>query len=276
MTTRRPFRRPGLTLTEALVATFIAAIGLISLMALFPLGALQMKQALKDERTGQLAMIADAKMRLAWRTNVIEVYQDPFAVAFDNPLYPAAPDTAHFPTPTGYEPSYPVFVDPIGWTARTGNPQTWVGDYYNPTSQPSPATVCLPRRTLFAFTGGPYGNNGIDTVPKAVQFSGLLDDLTYDDGGGAARPGPVNSSDSGCQFPRPRTPGAVQLAGRGAAAQHRVEGDRGPDHRGVRGPRPRVRAGRGGADVSGRGRRDHPAGQLRQRDDDVSTRARPA
>ena len=63
MITRMPMaRRPGLTLTEALVAMFVAALGMISLLTLFPLGALQMGQALKDSRTAETARQADSLM----------------------------------------------------------------------------------------------------------------------------------------------------------------------------------------------------------------------
>src|SRR5438105_4707990 len=43
--------RTGATLTEVLVAIFVMAIGLLALLTLFPLGALSMAQAIKDNRT---------------------------------------------------------------------------------------------------------------------------------------------------------------------------------------------------------------------------------
>jgi Tfp pilus assembly protein PilV len=42
-------RRAGLSRVEVLVAMFIMALGMIALLTLFPLGALQMGQALKDD-----------------------------------------------------------------------------------------------------------------------------------------------------------------------------------------------------------------------------------
>ena len=65
-------RRPGLSLTEVLVALFVMALGIISLMTLFPLGAVQMGQALRDDRSGQTASQADGITRIWWQTRVVE------------------------------------------------------------------------------------------------------------------------------------------------------------------------------------------------------------
>jgi len=51
-------KRPGITLLEVLVAIFIMGIGLLALLTLFPLGALEMAQAIQDDRAGKAA--ADA------------------------------------------------------------------------------------------------------------------------------------------------------------------------------------------------------------------------
>jgi type II secretory pathway pseudopilin PulG len=56
-------RRPGVTLTEVLVAIFITGIGMISLLVLFPLGALNMNQAIKDQRAADAARIAASLAR---------------------------------------------------------------------------------------------------------------------------------------------------------------------------------------------------------------------
>ena len=63
--------RPGVTLTEVLVAMFVMAIGMISLLTLFPLGAMQVGQALRDDRCTQLARQFDSYVRQTWRTDVI-------------------------------------------------------------------------------------------------------------------------------------------------------------------------------------------------------------
>jgi hypothetical protein len=54
----RSVRRSGITLIEVLVAIFITGVGLLALLTLFPLGALELARAIKDDRTAKLA--ADA------------------------------------------------------------------------------------------------------------------------------------------------------------------------------------------------------------------------
>jgi prepilin-type N-terminal cleavage/methylation domain-containing protein len=51
--------RPGITLLEVLVAMFIMGIGLLSLLVLFPLAALTMQQAIRDDRSAQAAQQAN-------------------------------------------------------------------------------------------------------------------------------------------------------------------------------------------------------------------------
>jgi hypothetical protein len=48
-------RDSGVTLVEALAAIFISGIGLLALLTLFPLGALEMAAAIKDDRTAAVA-----------------------------------------------------------------------------------------------------------------------------------------------------------------------------------------------------------------------------
>ena len=50
----------GVTLLEVLVAIFVMGIGLMSLLALFPVGALEMAQAIQDDRTAAIAAEASA------------------------------------------------------------------------------------------------------------------------------------------------------------------------------------------------------------------------
>jgi hypothetical protein len=61
-------RRPGTTLTEVLIAIFIVAIGLMSLLTLFPLGLLQMGQAIKDDRCAQAAASAEGYFRAYFKS----------------------------------------------------------------------------------------------------------------------------------------------------------------------------------------------------------------
>ena len=50
----------GSTLVEVLAAIFVMAIGLLSLLVLFPLGALSMAEAVKDDRAATIASQANA------------------------------------------------------------------------------------------------------------------------------------------------------------------------------------------------------------------------
>src|SRR6266404_2000101 len=63
-------RRSGVTLIEVLVAIFVASIGLLALLALFPVGALSMRQALRDSRCAQTSANAFALFKM-------KVGQDP-------------------------------------------------------------------------------------------------------------------------------------------------------------------------------------------------------
>lgn len=55
--TTRPGRR-GVTLLEVLVAIFIAGVGLLSLLTLFPIGMTNMARAVNDDRSGHLKPLA--------------------------------------------------------------------------------------------------------------------------------------------------------------------------------------------------------------------------
>ncbi len=102
-------RRPAATLVEVLVALFLMGLGLLTLLTLFPLGALTMAQAIQDNWAAQAAANARAL------ANARAFHRDPFvdgsAYGLDlfadpgNGLPPADPEG----------PSYPVFVDPFGY-----------------------------------------------------------------------------------------------------------------------------------------------------------------
>ncbi|MCI0703606.1 MAG: prepilin-type N-terminal cleavage/methylation domain-containing protein, partial [Planctomycetia bacterium] len=49
-----PRRRAGVTLLEVLTAIFITGVALLALLVLFPLGAMAMAQAIKDDRAGNI------------------------------------------------------------------------------------------------------------------------------------------------------------------------------------------------------------------------------
>ncbi len=64
-------RRAGMSLTEVLVALFILTIGVIGILTMFPLGAVQMARAVRDDRSALAANNADAYMRWYWANYVV-------------------------------------------------------------------------------------------------------------------------------------------------------------------------------------------------------------
>src|SRR5262245_37607548 len=53
-------RRSGVTLLEVLVAMFVMGVGMLALLTLFPVGAVSMGQAMRDDRCAQAAANAAA------------------------------------------------------------------------------------------------------------------------------------------------------------------------------------------------------------------------
>ncbi len=182
--------RPGVTLLEVLVAIFVMALGLLALLTLFPLGAMQLGQALKDDRTAQTANQADGFLRSYWRHAVIE-NSPPDSTLVNSFSFPnTAPPTpnatvpvtgqlnyggtaATYPQPTAGQPSYPVMVDPLGfWANQAGSqPQFWMAR-----SMPGlvGTPLLLPRRNLNAAT---LNSNA------AVLDCSLVDDMTFQPNG---------------------------------------------------------------------------------------------
>jgi Tfp pilus assembly protein PilV len=173
--------RHGLTLTEALVAMFIAALGMIALMTLFPLGALQMGQALKDHRCTETAVNAEALMRLEWLDH-----------SGVNPTTSIAYLTALDSVATG--PSNPVFVDPIGIKSGAGA-TAFGGAFTRVVSATSATSDTSPRSDILVI------NNG------HIRACSLLDDFTFDNASSAGEVVGKNSFAAG-------SPGTVERAGR--------------------------------------------------------------
>lgn len=256
--------RPGLTLTEALVSLFVMALGLLSLLTLFPLGAMQMGQALKDDRAAQTAMQADGYMRMYWqhfvvegtteRTGISEALVNPGVIgpittttmppvggtitnitlapptvivtaSSDHGLasgatvrisgvagitsvngtwvvtvmsatqyrFTLATATGTYTTGTGRwlredrsdQPSYPVFVDPLGWQARTAltAEQAWISRSNTVTA--STATAVTPRRGLAVLT----------TSQSIFRACCLTDDMSFQANGS-----PTSTVDWGAKY----------------------------------------------------------------------------
>src|SRR5262245_48811419 len=132
-------RRSGLSLVEVLTALFILALGTVAILTMFPLGALEMATAIRDDRSSTAAFGADGYFRTYWKTKVFEPLtqqpvgqSDPFYRLLANPNF-GIPNNSPLFHPGlnfagGNEVGYPVFVDPMGFFARTGASQAWVGD----------------------------------------------------------------------------------------------------------------------------------------------------
>lgn len=145
-------RRPGVTLIEVLVAIFVMGIGLICLLTLFPLAAMSMASAFKDERAAQAAInartVADIK-KLRSDSVLLDYFKNPGGKA-GSPLTNADPLT----------PSYPVFVDPTG---------------------------ALSLSTLGSNIGRVAPSFAPDNRPQFLPFFTLMDDVTFQRGLGVPK-----------------------------------------------------------------------------------------
>lgn len=155
------YLRKGLSLVEVLTAIFIMGLGVISILTLFPLGAMRMGQAFRDERSALAAYSADQFFRSYWKTYVVEALApDPFFQALDQPAPGMPPCLPH-------EASYPVMVDPMGYLARAGQPnQNWLGD--------PPTLTRISRRNLQIVGNNPFA---------ALALCSLRDGVVTDDNG---------------------------------------------------------------------------------------------
>jgi prepilin-type N-terminal cleavage/methylation domain-containing protein len=163
-------RRSGVTLIEVLVAIFVMAIGLMALLTLFPLGALEMAQAIKDQRAYDSGYNAASEAEAFWKRSVEIAIQnnqlspDPMVdQAMLNPsLMPANTNGGSLPDRTGLAaPSYPAYLDPFGSFEYTGNAQKWIAAI--------PGLMPRTNTTLIA-------NNPSLTLPHYSN----LDDITFD------------------------------------------------------------------------------------------------
>ena len=165
-------RRSGVTLIEVLVAIFVASIGLLALLALFPVGALSMRQALKDSRCAQCSINGFAlfkSMKIGQDSALTSLTTDPFADGFALPnIYGQRPAAL----PNG--PSYPVYIDPLGASIKSFNP---LGTYNH-----------LPLPTAIDIATNPYPRilRGGRELPAQWTFQimnrwfSVLDDINFD------------------------------------------------------------------------------------------------
>jgi prepilin-type N-terminal cleavage/methylation domain-containing protein len=112
--------RSGVTLIEVLVAIFVASIGLLALLALFPVGAISMKQALRDSRcalTAANAMALFKTKNIARDSALSGTTSNPFTDGYSRLTEQLGERLAR----SGDVVSYPVYVDPLGATVKTIN-----------------------------------------------------------------------------------------------------------------------------------------------------------
>lgn len=169
MTRTAAARRPGLSLLEVIVALFVMALGMISLLTLFPLGAIQMGQALRDARAAETCSQADTLTRLWWQAEVVERTpgtEDPAFYVMDNPG-----GTLTALAATDQTASYPVAIDPIGWQARVSVASRF--------SFAQPVGGLFPRRSIRTIT------SQVAAIQPAMSFRAatMMDDITFNEQG---------------------------------------------------------------------------------------------
>jgi hypothetical protein len=170
-------RRQGTTLIEVLVAIFVMGIGLIALLTLFPLGALRMAQAIQDDRCATAVVNANAIATMRNIRNDPSVRTPPsYAVDIFKDPAPGARNLAADPD----GPSYPVYVDPIGYSSlplggATGQ-QKWLADG----TGGNYVTTGLIARVPTSFTAPGLGL-GVNVRKANIYKSfALLDDYLFD------------------------------------------------------------------------------------------------
>jgi hypothetical protein len=120
-------KRRGTSLMEVLIAIFVLALGLVSLLTLFPIGYVQMARAVQDERAAELAANAASYMRTLWKSACensaritpggqplfTDAYSlNSFTGAMDDPnVYLTGQGLDQYETPPS-NPNWPVVVTP--------------------------------------------------------------------------------------------------------------------------------------------------------------------
>lgn len=169
-------QRSGTSLIEVLVAIFVMGIGMLTLLVLFPLGALSMAQAIKDDRCGHAAANAAATATI-WGVRT----DNGNSTGYWPMQYTMPAVLPNLNTVAGYNgPSYPVYVDPIGQFQNPGQgtvgatPPSYAGS-------PSPGFA----RVSTTQAGIPLKSSDVGTG-IGFRWLALLDDLTFENNGVSA------------------------------------------------------------------------------------------
>jgi hypothetical protein len=189
---------------EVLIATFILSIGLVAIMALFPIGAVNMARAITQDRSATHGVNSDTMFRYYWkqawndptsgttRASAGEAYaysQEPVVWLLQNhPSYGTIPNTSS-------QPSFPVLVDPVGFLTNggSGNNQYFVaGGASLPVRTTLRRCINYPNQAPGYTTGpndaawpAPFTAGGPTAYPpmpfqsSVVRLTTLLDELTF-------------------------------------------------------------------------------------------------
>lgn len=208
MLRRQCHRRAGFSLVEVLVALFIVSAGLIALLSLFPLGAVQMGHAMRADRSAQCAMFADGKIRQDFVLNE-------YALDRWNVLYYTSGMTTsgtHPTVPDGV-PSYPVLLDPIGVSSYSAPRVGWVAGQVNGVSRTYARSE---RRT--GWTGASVIEVNLWGLQESLRYCTLADDMEFaPDGTPADRDGAAVAASGQPIFRHGRYTWAALLQRSGAA-----------------------------------------------------------
>jgi hypothetical protein len=199
--------RSGATLIEVLVSIFVMGIGLLALLVLFPLGALNMAQAIRFDRASHVAQngaaLANCIPHNPLSLTDYGIRTDPDLIADPSNssanYYNQAPGGNGFPLPvlstTNYPTyigqSYPIYVDPIGYQLSkvTQGPNTFsiFGKWpatLQPPSATNPAITGFARTSLSFFTAA----TPAPTLGQIAHWLTLPDDIEFDENGKPALP----------------------------------------------------------------------------------------
>ena len=116
--------RQGLTLTEVLATIFILAVGMLSILILFPVGARKVKAALNNERTALAASNGISNLAILAKTKVLDLSAMQFSATlgdgrkvafFDQSAgisstnqYPSSTPASQFPIPVNFFSTAPI------------------------------------------------------------------------------------------------------------------------------------------------------------------------
>ncbi len=155
--------RKGTTLIEVLVSIFVMAIGLVALLALFPLGAFEMADALRDDHVSLCVVNATAL------ATACDLRHDGLSQPGNKTVFAAFtnPTGAFYVDANPLGPSYPVYVDGIGCSnLLPGSPyHDWVA------GMRAAGAAGIPRRNPSYSASNALG---------ALRWFAYFDDINFD------------------------------------------------------------------------------------------------